>query len=124
MGIALPFDSDNSQVIQMAKLGSAFMALFLDKKARERVKNRPQQPVNPVQPVVSPTVEEPPLTVQHIHDRLDQAEQEMIKKRSPERLQLIKNALKIRNEQAKLLDELSSEQRQKLQEIAVKSFLK
>jgi len=108
----------------MAKLGGAFMALFLDKKAREIVKNRPQQPIPPAPNQTAPTAVQTPPSPQVINDRLAEAEQEMVKKRSPERLQLIKNAMKIRNEQAKLLDDLSTEQKQKLQEIALKSFLK
>jgi len=108
----------------MAKLGGAFMALFLDKKAREIVKNRPQQPITSAPNQSAPTAAQPAPSPQVINDRLAEAEQEMAKKRSPERLQLIKNAMKIRNEQAKLLDELSTEQKKKLQEIAMKSFLK
>ncbi|MBL4691704.1 MAG: hypothetical protein JKY92_00015 [Magnetovibrio sp.] len=122
----------------MAKLSKAFISLILDKKAREALKNRPQAPTpsakagpntalnlgagRPPEPVHAKPVDTHP-SPQAIRDRLDQAEQEMEKNRSPERLQLIQSALKIRHEQSKLLEQLSDEQREKLQSLAVKSFL-
>jgi len=110
----------------MAKFGGAFMALFLDKKARTNLKNKPTQSQNaaPHTPPAPQRVENAPqVTPEGLRDRLVEAEQEMEQKRSPDRLELIKNAMKIRNEQTKILDQLSKEQRQKLQDIAVNSFL-
>ena len=111
----------------MAKFGKAFMSLFLDKKARESLKNKPLQPAqHNLRPVARPATvpaQQSHLTPEEICERLVEAEQEMTQKRSPERLQLIQNAMKIRSKQSKLLDALSDEQRQRLQDIAMKSFL-
>ncbi|PCI42505.1 MAG: hypothetical protein COB46_00535 [Rhodospirillaceae bacterium] len=111
----------------MAKFGKAFMSLFLDKKARDSLKNKPLRPARPdLKPVADQApapAQQPHLTPEEICERLVEAEQEMTKKRSPERLQLIQNALKIRSEQAKIFNQLSEEQRQKLQEIAMSSFV-
>jgi len=115
----------------MAKLKKTIMSLFLDKKARAALDRRPlvrqaivyQESHNIVQDPPPQTATQPHPEVEEITERLSQAEQEMEKKRSPERLELIQEAMKIRNKQAKMLDALSEDQRSRLQEIAVNSFL-
>jgi len=107
----------------MSKRPNAFMALFLDKKAREHLKNRSQHPAPQTVTFPSTPQKEDHPSPENIRNRLDEAQTEMEKKRSPERLKLIKNAMNIRREQVKLLDQLSDDQRQRLQSFAVKSFL-
>lgn len=106
----------------MVKFGSAFKSLFLDKKARDSLDNRPSQPL--AQPPLAPQ----PATASHptpeeIHARLEEVDQAVGSKKSPDRQKLIKEALKIRAAKADVLDDLSDEQRNKLHNLAVRSLL-
>lgn len=106
----------------MAKLGNAFKSLFLDKKARESLKNRPQQPAAP-QMRAAQALKDPHPTPEEIHARLEEVDQAVGSKKSPDRQQLIKDALKIRSAKASVLEDLSDEQRNKLHDLAVRSLL-
>ena len=105
----------------MAKLGNAFKSLFLDKKARDSLKNRPQRPAAPHMRAVQPP-QAPHPSVEEIHARLEEVDQAVDSKKSPDRQQLIQEALKIRSAKASILEDLSDEQRNKLHDLAVRSL--
>jgi len=108
----------------MVKLGAAFISLFLDKKARESRKNKPQHPISSGRAKnEAPSVEPPHPSPEDIYARLEQSEQAMGQNKSPERQQLIQKALRIRAAQATVLDDLSDEQKNKLHDLAVQSLL-
>ena len=133
----------------MAKLSKALLTLLLDKKARESIKRQPPsqqamadaeaqaealaraltgetQPVNPAQMNAQRAYgpQEPHPSPQEIHDRLDQAQQKVAQKRgTPERQRLIEEARRVRASKQSVLDELSEEQRLKLQALAMKTMM-
>jgi len=117
----------------MAKLGKAFMSLFLDKKARDaleakaalpkRQQQAPQSPANPSPPPAPQPTPHP--SQEEIYARLDEAQQAKTQRSAtPDRQQLIQNALQVRAKKAKMLEDLPPEQRQKLQALAMMSFMK
>ena len=106
----------------MATFGNAFKSLFLDKKARDSLQNRPQQPLAPQPRALKPAPDRHP-SPEEIHARLEEVDQAVGNKKSPDRQQLIKEALKIRAAKADVLENLSDEQRNKLHDLAVRSLL-
>jgi hypothetical protein len=121
----------------MAKLGKTLMSLFLDKKARAALeakaalKQLPQSahPAANMPPNVAPGtglgVRQPTPTREEINARLLEAEQAVSGRiNTPDRQQLINQALKVRANKAKMLEELPEEQRRRLQALALMSFMK
>ena len=116
----------------MAKLGKALLSLLLDKKAREALeakttaaKAAPRPSSPPSSPVQAPKVAEPPLTQDLINARLNDASMAASGRvATPDRRQLIQNALKVRNHKAKMLEDLPEHQRRRLQALAMVSFMK
>jgi hypothetical protein len=119
----------------MAKLGKALMSLFLDKKARAALEAKSaaakaaaqqashQPPLEPIFPANEP----PPLapTREEIHARLSDAQDRLSGRvGAPDRRQLINDALKVRADKAKMLEDLPEEQRRRLQALAMASFMK
>jgi len=86
---------------------------------------RSQAPVRPVAlgPSAQPPAPDRHPTPEEIHARLSEVEHAVESKKSPDRQQLIKQALKIRAAKADILDDLSDEQRNKLHDLAVRSLL-
>ena len=115
----------------MAKFGKALMSLLLDKKARDALeakaaatqayqqqrtatRERPQRPA----PARHPSQDE-------INARLDKAQQASVTRAgTPGRQQLIQQAMQVRANKAKMLDDLPEEQRLKLKAMAMMSFMK
>ncbi|MFC1674019.1 hypothetical protein ACFL12_07760 [Pseudomonadota bacterium] len=118
----------------MAKLGNAIMSLLLDKQARENMKQRPpvqnqvknqaqtqaytqNQAPNPV------PQDQPHPTQEQINARLEEVSQTVEQRRNnPARQQLIEEAMRVRASKMSVLDDLSEEQKLKLQALAMKSF--
>lgn len=123
----------------MAKLGKALMSLLLDKKAREALETKaalkavtPERPARTL-PAPASLAPEPALTPapitqpsrEEINARLDHAADVASGRvKSPDRKQLIQNALNVRADKAKMLDDLPEEQRRRLQALAMMSFMK
>ncbi|HEY9163558.1 MAG TPA: hypothetical protein VIN57_03020 [Magnetovibrio sp.] len=111
----------------MAKLGKALLSLLLDKKARAALEAqaaapRPQSPPVPIK--ASPTPQPHP-SPEEIYSRLDQAQQASVQRAaSPDRRQLIQEALKVRANKAKMLEDLPDGQQRKLKALAMMSLLK
>lgn len=116
----------------MAKLGKTLMSLFLDKKARAALENKAALKQHPQSshrsPGASPgaQIAHPPApTRDEINARLFEAEQAMSGRlKTPDRQNLIDQALKVRANKAKMLEELPEEQRRRLQALAMMSFMK
>jgi len=118
----------------MAKLGKALMSLLLDKKAREALEAKaaaprpatqhvPQTP--PQQPGQAAPAQAPHPSQEEIYARLDEAQQASTNRaNTPDRQRLIQEALKVRANKAKMLEELPEEQRRRLQAMAMMSFMK
>jgi len=126
----------------MAKLGKALMSLLLDKRAREKLAARKAAPqrapapgtddgaeagaeAQPAPPSPPRHADAPHPSREELYARLNDAAQASDRRAaSPDRQRLIQDALKVRAQQAKKLDELPREQRLKLQAMAQLSFLK
>ena len=117
----------------MAKLGKALMSLLLDKKAREALdakaaaKAATRHAPHPSAPSATqaPQRAEPAPTQEQINARLHEAQQAASGRvNTPDRRQLIQNAMKVRANKAKMLEDLPEEQRRKLQALAMMSFMK
>lgn len=123
----------------MAKLGNALMSLLLDKQARENIKQRPVAPnkaalnkaqaqayaqAQPSQPQAHVQDQDQAHPSQEeINARLEQSSQTVEQRRnSPERQKLIEEAQRVRASKMSVLDDLSEEQKLKLQALAMKSF--
>ena len=129
----------------MAKLGKTLISLFLDKKARAALeakaalRQHPQSSRHPpdlppastppgTSPGTSPGAQiarQPAPTRDEINARLLEAEQAVSgRMKTPDRQNLIDQALKVRANKAKMLEELPEEQRRRLQALAMMSFMK
>lgn len=117
----------------MAKLGKALMSLFLDKQAREALENKapfrappPQPPLTQAQAQAqAQDIAEPHPSREELNARLDTAaEVRANRAASPNRQRLIEDALRVRANKAKILEDLPQEQRLKLQAMARMTFLK
>lgn len=118
----------------MAKLGKALMSLFLDKKARDALEAKATRPQRPPQapntapntaPTTPPQAQAAHPSREEIYDRLEQAQQASTQRSAtPGRKQLIQDALKVRANKAKMLEDLPEEQRRRLKAMAMMSFMK
>lgn len=114
----------------MAKLGKALMSLFLDKKARDALEAKAARPQRPPQvpntaPIAPPQAQAAHPSREEIYDRLEQAQQASTQRSAtPGRKQLIQDALKVRANKAKMLEDLPEEQRRRLKAMAMMSFMK
>ena len=116
----------------MAKLGKTLMSLLLDKKARAALETKAalkqQNHPSTLSPTLSPgapIARQPAPTRDEINARLLEAEQAMSGRiKTPDRQHLINQALKVRANKAKMLEELPEEQRRRLQALAMASFMK
>lgn len=114
----------------MAKLGKALLSLLLDKKARAALEAQTSVPrqaqvqaQRQARPAAAP--QQPHPTQEEIYARLDQAQQASVQRaHSPDRRQLIQEALKVRANKAKMLDDLPDGQQRKLKALAMMSLLK
>lgn len=111
----------------MAKLGKALLSLLLDKKARAALEAQAAAP-RPQSPPASQQVRQPPPShpsQEEIYSRLDQAQQASTQRAaSPDRRQLIQEALKVRANKAKMLEDLPDGQQRRLKALAMMSLLK
>jgi hypothetical protein len=120
----------------MSKLGRAFMSLILDKKARERLNapgpggaNSPRgganSPVPPASAPLSPPRSEPTQAEikARLDAKLDQVQNRPQRTASPTRQQLIQDALRTRSAKQDVFENLSPEQRLKLQVLAMKAMM-
>lgn len=109
----------------MAKFGKALMSLLLDKKAREALEAKgAAQPVTQQAPapVHAP---DPHPSREELGARLDAAQQASDNRvNTPDRQRLIQDALKVRADKAKMLDDLPEEQRRRLKAMAMMSFMR
>ncbi|HEY9078942.1 hypothetical protein [Magnetovibrio sp.] len=117
----------------MSKIGKAFMSLILDKKAREALEKAASAPKPADRPVAAPPQPRQPLpepSQAQIKAQLD-AKIDGIQNRvanqhaqsgSPTRQQLIQNALRVHAAKQDVLDDLSAEQKLKLQVMAMKAM--
>lgn len=115
----------------MAKLGKALMSLLLDKKARNALEakaavkqaHQQQRTVERAPPPQAAPARHP--SRDEINARLDKAQQaSLTRTAAPGRQQLIQQAMQVRANKAKMLDELPEEQRLKLKAMAMMSFMK
>lgn len=114
----------------MAKLGKALLSLLLDKKARAALEAQapaPRQgqarPQEQARPAAAP--QQPHPTQEELYARLEQAQQASVQRaHSPDRRQLIQEALKVRANKAKMLEDLPDGQQRKLKALAMASLLK
>jgi len=117
----------------MSKIGKAFMSLLLDKKAREALESaatRPKPaPQTATQPAAAPQ-QKPEPSQASIKAQLD-ATLDGIQNRpqgplgqtaSPTRQQLIQAAKRVHAARQDVLDDLSAEQKMKLQVMAMKAM--
>ena len=111
----------------MSKIGKAFMSLLLDKKAREalesaaaRPKSAPQQPPQPSPERSQASIKaQLDATLDGIQNR---PQSTMGQTASPTRQQLIQNARHVHAARQNVLDDLSAEQKMKLQVMAMKAM--
>jgi len=105
----------------MSKIGKAFLSLILDKKAREALKIAAQQP----KPTPAPRnfVPPQPSLNKQLHTKLEAAQSRPRPNAAPNRQQLIQNAMRVRSSKQDVLQELSQEQRLKLQVMAMKAMM-
>ncbi|MCR4377317.1 MAG: hypothetical protein NUV50_04405 [Rhodospirillales bacterium] len=133
---------NTSGTATMAKLGKTLMSLFLDKKARAALEAKaalrqhsqssrhfpdlPPASTPPGTPPGAQIARQPaPPTRDEINARLLEAEQAVSgRMKTPDRQNLIDQALKVRANKAKMLEELPEEQRRRLQALAMMSFMK
>ncbi len=94
----------------MNKLGKAFLSLFLDKKARASLAHkRAAQPARGSRNKRDENIQDIQTSTNHVM--------------TPARQQIIQDAMKVRAAKAKVLDDLSDEQKKKLYALAIKSLL-
>jgi len=121
----------------MSKIGKAFMSLLLDKKAREALENAAARPKSAPQPASHPAShpaaapqQRPEPSQASIKAQLD-ATLDGIQNRpqnapgqtaSPTRQQLIQAARRVHAARQDVLDDLSAEQKMKLQVMAMKAM--
>ena len=115
----------------MSKIGKAFMSLILDKKARDALQNAAQRPQpDPLQtpPVSAPQRPEPspePSQAQikaQLDAKLNGMQNHLPQTASPTRQQLIQDARRVHAARQDVLDDLSAEQKMKLQVMAMKAM--
>ena len=109
----------------MSKIGKAFMSLILDKKAREALQNAAQQPKPAPQPEVIPEPSQASIKAQ-LDATLDgiqnRPQTHNGQTASPTRQQLIQAARRVHAARQNVLDDLSAEQKLKLQVMAMKAM--
>lgn len=119
----------------MAKFGKALMSLLLDKKARDALEAKSaatqayqqQRTTTRERPQRAPPARHP--SQDEINARLDEAHKASVTRAgarsgTPGRQQLIQQAMQVRANKAKMLDDLPEEQRLKLKAMAMMSFMK
>ncbi|MBL4615903.1 MAG: hypothetical protein JKY27_13680 [Magnetovibrio sp.] len=111
----------------MSKIGKALMSLLLDKKARDALHTAQQQP-RPARATSRPAppspVAPPQLSVKaQLAAKLDEVQNRPKNNGSPDRKQLIQNAMRVRSSKQDILSDLSQEQRLKLQVLAMKAMM-
>lgn len=117
------------KVAAMSKIGKALMSLFLDKKAREALEKAAARPKPGAQPTPAPQQRPEPsqanikaqldATLDGIQDRAHNTPGHAA---SPSRRQLIQDALRVHAARQDVLDDLSTEQKMKLQVMAMKAM--
>lgn len=113
----------------MSKIGRAFMSLILDKKAREKLNAAPSggatAPVSPASAPLLPPRREPSQAEikARLDAKLDQVQNRPQRNASPTRQQLIQNALRTRSAKQDVFENLSPEQRLKLQVLAMQAMM-
>jgi len=111
----------------MSKIGKALLSLILDKKARDALDVAAQQPKTALtpQPTAQPTAppQPQPSLNEQLHAKLTAAQSQPRSNLAPNRQQLIQNAMRVRSTKQDVLQELSQEQRLKLQVMAMKAML-
>lgn len=117
----------------MAKLGKALLSLLLDEKARAALKDRAEAPKAPRSPKPAAPLPAAPLPAapdaahpsrEELFARLEEAQQNAGRTRSPERQKLIQEAMRVRAaKEADVLADLTPEQKRKLQMLAAMSML-
>jgi len=111
----------------MSKIGKAFMSLLLDKKARESLQKAAAQPKPAPQqrPETTPAPAPEPSQAQikaQFDAKMDGIQNRPAPKASPTRQQLIQNARRVHAARQDVLDDLSAEQKMKLQVMAMKAM--
>jgi len=111
------------KVAAMSKIGKAFMSLILDKKARDALENAAQRPKPKARPVNAPREEPSEASIKaQLHAKLEGVQNRPQQTASPTRQQLIQNALRVHAAKQDVLDDLSQEQKMKLQVMAMKAM--
>ena len=117
----------------MSKIGKAFMSLMLDKKARDALQNAAQRPSPAPQPTQSSAPQSavaPESSQASIKAQLDatldgfhnRPQTHAGQTASPNRQQLIQAARRVHAARQDVLDDLSAEQKMKLQVMAMKAM--
>jgi len=110
----------------MSKIGKAFMSLILDKKARtalEQSAARPKDMPSPAPaPVAAPQEHEAALQ-ERLQAKLDEVQNRPPPSANPSRRELIQNARRVHASKQTILNDLSDEQRLKLQVLAMRAMM-
>jgi len=107
----------------MSKIGKALLSLILDKKARDALDVAAQQPKTALTPQPTAPAQPQPSLNEQLHTKLTAAQSQPRSNLAPNRQQLIQNAMRVRSTKQDVLQELSQEQRLKLQVMAMKAML-
>jgi len=117
----------------MSKIGKAFMSLILDKKAIETMEVAAHQKASAkaaAPPGLQPPLHAPfpparqPSVKEQLDAKLDAVQNRPERGVSPTRQQLIQDALRMRaNKQQEVLEDLTDEQRLKLQVLAMRAMM-